>query len=97
VAAQAGIHVPKAFSPNGDGQNDRLFPILVGISNLQYFRVYNRWGVLVYEARTYGTSIGWDGTYKGTPQPMETYIWVAEAVDVLGKTLKAGGNSILIR
>jgi gliding motility-associated-like protein len=97
VAANTAIHVPKAFSPNNDGQNDRLFPILVGISNLQYFRVYNRWGVLVYEARTYGTSIGWDGTYKGTPQPMETYIWVAEAVDVLGKTLKAGGNSILIR
>jgi gliding motility-associated-like protein len=97
VAAQAGIHVPKAFSPNGDGQNDRLFPVLVGISQLKYFRVFNRWGVLVYEARTSGTGIGWDGVYRGTPQPMETYVWVAEAVDANGRTLKAGGNTILIR
>jgi gliding motility-associated-like protein len=97
VAANTAIHVPKAFSPNGDGQNDRLFPVLVGINYLRYFRVYNRWGVLVYEARTSGSNIGWDGIYRGQPQPMETYMWVAEAVDVLGKTLKAGGNSILLR
>jgi len=97
VSATTGIFVPKAFSPNGDGQNDRLFPVLVGVSQLRYFRVYNRWGVLVYEARTSGSNIGWDGVYKGVLQPLETYIWVAEALDVLGKTLKAGGNTILIR
>jgi gliding motility-associated-like protein len=97
VAAQAGIHVPKAFSPNGDGQNDRLFPVLVGIGQLKYFRVFNRWGVMVYEARSAGSGIGWDGVYRGTPQPMETYVWVAEAVDANGRTLKAGGNTILIR
>jgi len=97
VAAQAGIHVPKAFSPNGDGQNDRLFPVLVGIGQLKYFRVFNRWGVMVYEARSAGSGIGWDGVYRGTPQPMETYVWVAEAVDANGRTVKAGGNTILIR
>ena len=97
VAEDTRIHVPKAFTPNGDGQNDRLFPILVGIDELKYFRVYNRWGNLVYETRQAGLLGGWDGTYKGQKQPMETFVWVAEGVDALGKTIKASGNTLLIR
>ena len=97
VANETNIHVPKAFSPNGDGRNDLLYPILVGIDELRYFRVYNRWGNLVYELKGVQSNIGWDGRYRGMVQPMEGYVWVAEAVDVLGKTIKAKGNTLLIR
>jgi gliding motility-associated-like protein len=89
------ILVPKAFTPNNDGQNDRLFPFLIGIKTLRYFKIYNRWGNLVYE--TNDASKGWDGIYKGLPQPMETYVWVAEGIDVDGIVIKRGGNTLLIR
>jgi gliding motility-associated-like protein len=97
VADKSGIFVPKAFSPNRDGSNDRLFPILVGIADLKYFRVFNRWGNIVYESRAMVSNTGWDGTYRGVPQPMDTYSWTAEAIDTDGKTLKGFGNTMIIR
>ncbi len=53
------ILVPKAWSPNGDGQNDLLRPILINIRELNYFRIFNRWGELVYETNASGQ--GWNG------------------------------------
>jgi gliding motility-associated-like protein len=97
VARQPGIHVPKAFTPNGDGRNDRLRPILVGISELRYFRVYNRWGNLLHESRGAVSELGWDGIFRGLPQPMDTYVWTAAATDVRGNPIRAGGNTLLMR
>jgi len=97
VARQPGIHVPKAFTPNGDGRNDRLRPILVGIAELRHFRVYNRWGNLLHESRGSASELGWDGVYRGVPQPMDTYVWTAVATDVRGNPLQAGGNTLLMR
>lgn len=93
--AESQILVPKAFTPNRDGMNDMLFPILVGIRQLKFFNVYNRWGNLVFTTSTALT--GWDGTYRGQLQPSETYTWVAEAIDEKGRTIRNGGNTILIR
>jgi gliding motility-associated-like protein len=89
------IFVPKAFTPNADGQNDRLYPELVGVT-LRYFRVYNRWGQLVYEMRG-STNAGWDGTNNGQRQPMDTYTWHAEGVDRTGQVIKRNGQTLLIR
>jgi gliding motility-associated-like protein len=92
---QCDFFVPEAFSPNGDGNNDRLAPKEVCISKLIYFRVYDRWGQLVFETRTSGQ--GWDGTYKGVKQPIETYAWIVEGLDADGKPIKRSGTSILLR
>ena len=97
VFKKKDIYVPQAFSPNGDGNNDRLYPILVGISQLKYFRIYNRWGNLLFETANAAPSQGWDGTFKGSLQPVETYTWIAEGIDVDGLTIKRGGNTLLIR
>ncbi len=97
TATNAGIHVPKAFTPNGDGQNDRLVPFLVGIFELKYFRVYNRWGNLVFESTNATSSIGWDGLYKGLPQPMDNYLWTAVGTDAKGTPITARGSTLLIR
>lgn len=97
VARKPGIHVPKAFTPNGDGHNDRLRPILVGIADLWYFRVFNRWGNLLYESRGSSSQIGWDGVYRGVRQPMDTYVWTAVGLDVGGNILREGGNTLLMR
>ena len=92
-----GIYVPKGFSPNGDGVNDRLYPILVGIQQLYYFRIYNRWGNLLFETTSGNPALGWDGEFKGMKQPVESYTWAAEGLDVDGYIIKKTGNTLLIR
>jgi gliding motility-associated-like protein len=93
--SKTDILVPAAFSPNGDGQNDVLIPITVGIQKFGYFRVLNRWGQVMFETREMGK--GWDGNYRGNPQPMDTYSWIVEGVDALGKTIRKNGGVLLVR
>ena len=92
-----GIYVPKAFSPNGDGNNDRLYPLLVGIQQFKYFRVFNRWGNLIFETNSSDPSAGWDGTLSGKLQPSETYTWSAAGVNFEGFTITKSGNTFLMR
>jgi gliding motility-associated-like protein len=91
------IFVPQGFTPNSDGQNDRLFPITVGVQSIKYFRVYNRWGNLVFEGKIDDPAKGWDGIYRGVKQPMESYAWICEAVGIDGSIIKRSGNTLLIR
>lgn len=96
VLDKSQIFVPKAFSPNGDGNNELLKPILVGLDKLIYFRVYNRWGILVYETSVIGE--GWNGFYKGEKQLYGAYSWIAQGEDsATGKVVNATGSSVLIR
>jgi gliding motility-associated-like protein len=89
------ILVPKAFTPNGDGKNDIMCPILLGISRLDYFSIYNRWGQLIYS--TSQPNAGWDGTVNGTAQPSGAYIYTAKGIDYLGNTITKNGTIVLIR
>jgi gliding motility-associated-like protein len=89
------IFVPSAFTPGGDGHNDVLRPICVGIKELNYFRVYNRWGELVFSTREIGR--GWDGTIKGQPQSTANFVYMAQGVDYTGRVIFKKGNVMLIR
>jgi gliding motility-associated-like protein len=89
------VFVPTAFTPNGDGHNDVFRPIAVGISKIEYFRVFNRWGELVFSTTT--NEKGWDGKINGKEQGTNTYVWVVKAVDYLGKAFFAKGTVTLIR
>jgi gliding motility-associated-like protein len=60
-----------------------------------YFRVFDRYGQLLYA--TANAANGWDGNFKGTKQPVGTYVWMAEAVDYRGNTIQRNGSVILIR
>ena len=92
---KSALHVPNAWSPNGDGHNDKLYPLTINMKELKYFRVYNRWGQLMFETSTLG--IGWDGTFNGQPQVMDVYTWTVEATGLDGVHYKQAGNSILMR
>jgi PKD repeat protein len=87
------IFVPNAFAPMG--RNRLLRPIPVGIANLDYFRVYNRWGQLVYQ--TSQTGAGWDGTIGGRLQNTGTYTWQVKGKDYTGRTIVRQGVTVLIR
>jgi gliding motility-associated-like protein len=89
------IFIPTAFTPNNDGKNDMLKPIPVGIKDFVTFKIYNRWGQLLYSTSTIGR--GWDGNFNGIKQATGTYIFMAEAVDYLGKPLFKKGTVVLIR
>ncbi len=89
------LYVPDAFTPNGDGKNDIFKPIPIGIKKLNYFKVYNRLGQLIYSTTV--QKRGWDGTFKGQPQDPGVFVWIAEGVDYLGKTLYRKGSVTLIR
>ncbi|MFM6924531.1 MAG: PKD domain-containing protein [Ferruginibacter sp.] len=87
--------VPNAFTPNGDGNNDIFKPIPIGMKSVDIFRVYNRWGQMLYSGT--GNGAGWDGRFAGVKQQMATYVWYAEGVDYLNNKLKRKGSVILIR
>jgi len=89
------IFVPTAFTPNDDGLNDRLIPIPVGIAKMVYFKVYNRYGEMVFSTDEFGR--GWNGVYKGRDQGNESFAWQALAVDYLGNPVFRKGQSTLIR
>lgn len=89
------IFVPNAFTPNGDGNNDVLRPILAGIQRLDYFRIFNRYGQLVFQTSTPGE--GWNGFFKGVQQDTNTFVYMVQAMDYLGNLLQQKGTSILIR
>ena len=93
--APINIYVPRVFTPNNDGTNDILRPILVGIQTFHYFNIYNRWGNLIFT--TQDPNQGWDGTFKGVPQPVETYLWIAEGIDENGRKIVQKGMTSLVR
>jgi gliding motility-associated-like protein len=91
---QPDIFVPNAFTP-GRGTNDIFRPIPVGISSLQFFRVYNRQGELVYSTSRIGE--GWDGTVSGKPQVSGAYVWIVEGTTYTGRVITRKGTMILLR
>ncbi len=73
IDPQTSVDVPTAFTPNGDGTNDVIYVDGWGIKKLNFFRIFNRWGQLIFESND--VNVGWDGTYNGVPQNTETYIY----------------------
>ena len=90
------IFVPTGFTPNADGRNDVFRPIYVGMKTIDYFKVYNRWGNLIY-SHNINDGQGWDGTIGGIKQNTGTFIWVVRATDILGKVHFKKGTVLLIR
>jgi gliding motility-associated-like protein len=79
VILESRFAVPDAFTPDGDGKND-LFEIFTsGNITVSEFRIYNRWGELIHDATS-----GWDGIYKGEPQPVGTYGYYAVLINADG-------------
>lgn len=75
VKPETTIDVPTAFTPNADGSNDFIFVRGWGIKSLIEFKIYNRWGQLVFE--TSDIKQGWDGQFNGKPQNNDTYTYHA--------------------
>jgi len=88
------IAVANAFSPNGDGVNDKVFVRGYAIGKM-VFRIYNRWGQLIYQ--TTDRTQGWDGKYKGVLQPMDAYAYTLEVEFTDGSKATKKGDITLLR
>jgi gliding motility-associated-like protein len=96
VREEASLDVPSGFSPNGDGVNDYVYVGGWGIKELVSFRIYNRWGDLVFE--TEDKTIGWDGTYNGELQEQDVYIYqVVATFYAIPEQKSKQGNITLFR
>jgi gliding motility-associated-like protein len=68
------IEVPTAFTPNNDGRNDFFHPHNALKADGYQFKVYNRYGQLVFQSKNWQEK--WYGTINGTPQPTGVYVWM---------------------
>jgi gliding motility-associated-like protein len=95
VFKEVNFYVPTVFTPNMDGKNDYLKPLAAGIKEFKYFRVYNRWGQLLFDLKS--NAMGWDGTFKGLPLTTQTVVWIAEGVGMNNKNYTQKGTTVLLR
>ena len=89
------IFVPSAFTPNTNDKNSILIPVPVGISRFEYFKVFNRFGQLIFSTNRVGT--GWDGKINGSPADIGAYVYVAKGLDYLGNAITRKGTVVLIK
>jgi gliding motility-associated-like protein len=88
------IGIPSAFSPNGDGNNDVFF-VRGGPFTEFDLRIYNNWGVLLFSAER--QTDGWDGSYKGQPQPVGVYVHTFRGTTADGVVVDRAGEVTIIR
>lgn len=98
------VYVPNVFSPDDDGVNDifSLFADPVKVRVVRSFRVFDRWGDLIYEATDFAPgldpgSAGWDGKYRGMPVGTGVYVWLADIVFVDDTSVFLSGDVTLVR
>ncbi|HLF45271.1 MAG TPA: PKD domain-containing protein [Chitinophagaceae bacterium] len=96
----SNVFVPNTFSPNEDGNNDMFYPRGRGINRVKIFRIFNRWGEIVFERYDFPVNnaiYGWDGTKKGVKANADVYIYQLEVYCQNGDVLSSTGNVTLIR
>ncbi len=89
------VDVPNAFTPNGDGRNDKIYVRGFGIKKLLNFTIYNRWGEVVFE--TSDMAVGWDGVYKDKMQNDETYAFIVNVETWQGEVMNKNGYITLLK
>lgn len=89
------VAMPEAFTPNGDGKNDFAFVRGWGIKEFISVTIYNRWGQIVFE--TNDINQGWDGSFKGKPQGIDTFSYTIKAKNLKGEDILEKGHITLIR
>jgi gliding motility-associated-like protein len=91
----ADIFVPTAFTPNGDGKNDFLYPICAGIKTLEHFTVFNRWGEVVFTTKKMGDK--WNGIFKSSVPGTTTFVWMVKGISYDGRIIERKGTTTLIK
>jgi len=97
---QSQIFIPNTFTPNADGQNDIFYPRGTGVSIIKSFRIYNRWGELLFERaniKINDAGNAWDGTFNGNPPHPDVYVYIIDATCETGAPINLKGDVTIIR
>lgn len=100
VCNNANIYIPNTFSPNNDGSNDAFYPRGTGMYSVKSFKIFNRWGQMVFSKnniRANDPLFGWDGTMNGMQSQPDVYIYMMEVICSNNTVLPFKGNVTLIR
>jgi gliding motility-associated-like protein len=88
------VYLPNTFTPNGDGINESLKVMGPGVASVKRFRVFNRWGQMIFESTD--PAAGWDGTFNGTKLDPGVYMYYVDVECIDGrKTMKKGDVTLL--
>ncbi len=99
LCSNAQVFIPNAFTPT-DNINNRFTVRASGISEVKSFKVYNRWGQLVYDRSNFppnNYSFGWDGRINGQLSPPDVFVYTCEVICDNNVTYTYKGNVTLIR
>ena len=96
----ANVFLPNTFSPNGDGANDVFYPRGTGLYRIKSFRIFNRWGEVVFENASFNAndvSAGWNGTFKGAKLNPDVFVYTIDIMCENNTILTYKGNIALIQ
>jgi len=96
----SNLFLPNTFSPNQDGNNDIFYPRGKGVYSIKLFRVFNRWGEMIFEGSNMqpnDPSKGWNGMHRSKPATQDVYVYSVEVICENKVVLKFKGNVVLIR
>ncbi len=94
------VFIPNLFTPDGDGLNDVLMVRGTGIKTIKNFRIFNRWGELVFEKSNFGPNeprFGWDGMVRGQKAPPDVYVYTCEVLCDNDIPFVYKGNTAIIK
>ncbi len=96
----AQMYIPNAFTPDGDGVNDILMVRGKGILSVRSFRIFNRWGEVVFEKNNFppnNPAYGWDGRIRGVQGPPDVFVYTADVICENGTAYSYKGNVSIIK
>jgi len=88
------LYTPNVFTPNGDGLNDFFEIYTYGAREID-FRIFDRWGELIY--KTTDLNQGWDGTFKGKRMPHGVYVYTLQVIYLDADLRKVKGSVTIVR
>jgi gliding motility-associated-like protein len=98
--ANTQLYIPNAFTPDGDGINDVLLIQGTGIARIKSFRIFNRWGELLFEKLNFNPNdpaYSWDGKIRGQVGPPDVFVYIAEVVCENGTSYMYKGNVSILK
>ncbi len=95
------VFIPNAFSPDFDGYND-FFTAFADkeAREVAQMSIFNRWGALIYDKKNFLPNdeyLGWDGTFKGQPVGIGTYVYVIRILFIDNETIEYSGDINVVR
>ncbi len=94
------VYVPNAFTPSKPGKNDHFYVQGTGVKEINYLRIYNRWGNLVFSTEHIAINkpeLGWDGNFGGKEMSSDVFMYQMQVECSNGTIFPISGNFTLIR